>query len=132
MARYTTIRSIISLALVLGWKLQQMDVNTVFLNGEVNEEVYIDQPKGFLIHRKESHVCKLKKSLYGLKQDPRAWYARINSYLQKLSFLKSDADSNLYFKVVENKPMILVLYVGDLLLTREERMIAKCQREITS
>ena len=70
MARYTTIRSVISLASVLGWKLHQMDVKAVFLNGEVKDEVYIDQPKGFVIHRKESHVCKLKKSLYGLNKLP--------------------------------------------------------------
>ena len=108
MARYTTIRSIISLALVLGWKLHQMDVKTPFLNGEIAEEVYIEQPNGFVIHGKDSHVYKLKKALYGLKQAPRAWYARIDSYLQKLGFLKSDADSNLYFKVVENLPLILV------------------------
>ena len=69
-AKYTTIRYIISLASILGWKLHQMDVNTSFLIGEVGEEVYIDQPYGVVIHRKESHVCKLKKSMYGLKQAP--------------------------------------------------------------
>ena len=58
-----------------------MDVNITFLNGEVEEEVYIEQPDGFVIHGKESHVCKLKKALYGLKQAPRAWYAKIDSYL---------------------------------------------------
>ena len=86
-----------------------MDVKTAFLNGEIAEEVYIEHPDGFVIHGKESHVCKLKKYMYGLKQAPQAWYARIDSYLQKLGFLKSDADSNLYFKVVENHPLILVL-----------------------
>ena len=84
MARYTTIRSIISLASVLGWKLHQMDVKTAFLNGEIAEEVYIEQPDGFVIHGKDSHVCKLKKALYGLKQAPGAWYAKIDNYLQKL------------------------------------------------
>ena len=88
-----------------------MDVNTSFLNGEIEEKAYIEQPKFFVIHGKESHVCKLKKFLYGLKQSPRAWYAIIVSYVHKLGFLKSDADSNLYFKVVDNKPLILVLYV---------------------
>ena len=58
-----------------------MDVKTSFLNGEVEEEVYIQQPEGFVVHGKESHVCKLKKALYGLKQAPRAWYSRIDSYL---------------------------------------------------
>jgi hypothetical protein len=71
-SRYTSIRVIISLASVFNWKLRQMDVKTAFLNGEVEQEVYIEQPKGFVIHKKESHVCKLKKSLYGLKQALRA------------------------------------------------------------
>ena len=58
-----------------------MDVKTTFLNGQIEEEVYIEQPEGFTIHRKESHVRKLRKALYGLKQAPRAWYLRIDSYL---------------------------------------------------
>ena len=70
-ARYTTIRTIISLAAVFGWKLHQMDVKTTFLNGKIYEEVYIKQPEGFVTHGDKSHVCKLKKALYGLKQAPR-------------------------------------------------------------
>jgi hypothetical protein len=62
-ARYTSIRTIISLTLVLGWKLHQMNVKTTFLNGQVEEEVYIEQPEGFMVQRKESLVCKLKKTL---------------------------------------------------------------------
>ena len=69
-------------------------------------------------------MCMLKKSLYGLKQAPRAWYFRINSYLQKLDFLNSDADSNLYFIVMENQPLVLVLYVDDIFLTGEEILFA--------
>jgi hypothetical protein len=71
-------------------------------------------------------MCKLKKALYALKQAPRAWYARIGSYLQ------SAVDPNLYFKVTENHPLILVLYVDDLFLTGEEQLIAQCKRELTS
>jgi hypothetical protein len=64
-ARYTSIRIIISLVAIFGWKLHQMDVKTAFLNSEVEQEVYIEQPEGFVIHEKEFHVCKLKKALYG-------------------------------------------------------------------
>jgi hypothetical protein len=113
-ARYSTIRSIISLASTMGWKLHQMDVKTAFLNGVVEEEVYMEQPEGFVIHDRESHVCKLKKALYGLKQAPRAWYSRIDSYLTDLGFSKTTADDNLYYKVVDGRPLILVLYVDDL------------------
>ena len=109
-----------------------MDVKTAFLNGVIEEEVYIEQPEGFTVHGSESHVCHLKKALYGLKQAPRAWYSRIDSYLQRLGFTKSEAVSNLYFKVVGNLPLILVLYVDDLFLTGDEQQIARCKRELTS
>jgi hypothetical protein len=131
-ARYTSIRIIISLAAVFGWKLHQMDVKTAFLNGEVEQEVYIEQPKGFVIHDKRSHVCKLKKALYGLKQASRAWYGRIDSFLQCLGFTKSIADPNLYIKIVHNHPVIIVLYVDDLFLTREENLIAQTKRELSA
>jgi len=116
----------------MGWKLHQMDVKTTFLNRNIEEEVYIERPEGFVIHTKESHMCKLRKALYGLKQASRAWYSRIDSYHQNLGFSKSVADLNLYFKVTENHPLILVLYVDDLFLTREEQLITQCKRELTS
>ena len=94
-ARYNSIWAIISLASVMGWKLHQMDMKTAFLNGVFEEEVYIEQPEGFVVHGSNSHVCRLKKALYGLKQAPRAWYSRIDGYLQRLGFTKSEADSNL-------------------------------------
>jgi hypothetical protein len=131
-ARYTSIRTIISLASVMGWRLHQMDVKTTFLNGVIEEEVYIEKPQGFVIHGKESHVCRLKKALYGLKQAPRAWYSRIDGYLMSLGFTKSDADPNLYYKVVDGDPLILVLYVDDLFLTGAERLIVGCKRELAS
>ena len=75
-----------------------MDVNTTFLNGVVEEEVYVEQPLHFETHDKETHVCRLNKSMYGLKQAPRTWYSRIDSFLSSLGFTKSKADSNLYYK----------------------------------
>ena len=80
-ARYKSIRALISIAAKMGWKIQQMDVKTAFLNGIIQEEINVENPWGFEIHERESHVCRLKKSLYGLKQAPRAWYSMINSYL---------------------------------------------------
>ena len=71
-AKYTTIRSIIYIASSMGWNLHKMDVNTTFLNGVIQEEVYIEQPQGFEVHGRESHICRLKKALYGLKKAPRA------------------------------------------------------------
>jgi hypothetical protein len=101
-------------------KLHQTDVKIAFLNGEVEQEVYVEQPDGFVVHTNDSHVCKLKKALYGLKQAPKVWYDRIDGFLQSLGFNKSSVDPNLYFKVVENQPLILVLYVDDLFLTGVE------------
>ena len=65
-----------------------MDVKTAFLNGVIEEEVYIEQPQGFEVEDKRTHVCKLKKALYGLKQAPRAWHGRIDIFLTSLGFTK--------------------------------------------
>jgi hypothetical protein len=105
-ARYTSIRTIIALAAKMKWKLHQMDVKTTFLNGVIEEEVYIEQPQGFEVEDKKTHVCRLKKALYGLKQALRAWYVRIDNFLTSLGFTKSKVDSNLYFKVMNDEPVI--------------------------
>jgi hypothetical protein len=131
-ARYTSIRAVISIAAEMGWKIHQMDVKTAFLNGLIQEEVYIEQPLGFEVHGRESHVCRLKKALYGLKQAPRAWYSRIDAYLQQLGFEKSEADPNLYFTVVGEDHLILLLYVDDLFITRAERLINTCKESLAS
>jgi hypothetical protein len=81
-SRYTSIRVVISIAAEMGWKIHQMDVKTAFLNGLIEEEVSIEHALGFEVHGRESHVCRLKKALYGMKQAPRAWYLRIDTYLQ--------------------------------------------------
>ena len=101
----------------MGWKLHQMDVKTAFLNGVIEEEVYIEQPYGFVVHGKESHICKLKKDQYGLKKEPHTWYGWIEVYLMSLGFTKSDVDPNIYYNILEDEPLILVLYVHDLFLT---------------
>jgi hypothetical protein len=99
-ARYTSICTIITLAASMGWRLHQMDVKTAFLNGEIEEEVYIEQPDGFMIHEKDSHVCRLQKAMYGLKQAPCVWYEKIDEYLMSLGFSKSVVDPNLYYNIV--------------------------------
>jgi hypothetical protein len=90
-ARYTSIKTII--AAKMKWKLHQMDIKTTFLNGVIEEEVYIEQPQGFEVEDRKSHVCKLKKALYGLKQASRAWYGWMDSFLTSLGFTKSKNDS---------------------------------------
>jgi hypothetical protein len=130
-ARYTSIRAIISLPASMGWNLHQMDVKIAFLNGDIEEEVYIEQPQGFEVHSRETHVCRLKKALYGLKQALKSWYAKMDSYLMRLGFYKSHADPNLYYKVMDNAPVILLLYVDDLFITGEESLIIQCKKELS-
>ena len=83
----------------------------------IGEEVYIEQPQGFEVGNKVTHVCNLKKDLYGLRQPPRAWYGRKHSFLTSLVFTKSKVDPKLYLKVVDDKLVILLLYLDDLFLT---------------
>jgi hypothetical protein len=109
-----------------------MDVKTTFLNGVIEEEVYVETPQGFETHDSQTHVCRLKKSFYGLKQAPRAWYGRIGSFLMSLGFTKSKANSNLYFKVVDGGPVILHLYVDDLFLIGDEKLITESKRKLVA
>ena len=83
--------------------------------------MYIEQPQGFKVEYRITHVYKLKKAMYRLKQAPRAWYGRINSFLTSWGFTKSKDDPSLYFKVMDDEPVILLLYVDDLFLTRNEK-----------
>jgi hypothetical protein len=131
-ARSTSIRTIIALAAKMKWKMHQMDVMTPFLNGVIEEDVYIEKPQGFEVEYRKSHVCKLKKALYELKQAPRAWYGHIDNFLTSLGFTKSKEDSNLYFKIMNDEPVILLLYVDHLFLTREENLITECKKRLAS
>jgi hypothetical protein len=115
----------------MGWKLHQMDVKTTFLNGEIEEEVYIEKLEGFMIHEEKSHVCRLKKAMYGLKQAPCAWYEKMDGFLMSLGFNKSVVDPSLYYHIVDDQFMILVMYVDDLFLTGSERLIVECKRALT-
>ena len=95
------------------------DVKTTFLNGVIEEEVYIEQPKFLETFDRDSHVCRLKQALYSLKQVPRAWYTKINNYITGLGFTIIEVDANLYHILVEGKYLIIALYVDDLILTSD-------------
>eukprot|EP00253_Pinus_taeda_P001956 PITA_01956 len=99
----------------MGWHIHQMDVKTAFLNGVIEEKVYIEKLEGFEIFSSESHVCRLKRVLYGLKQSPHSWYTQIDSYFTGLGFSKSEADPNLYQIVVEGKLLIIGKYAWEIL-----------------
>lgn len=83
----TTVRLILSIVMSRGWSLHHADVKNAFLYGVLQDEVYMCQPLGYTDARLPAHVCKLDKAIYGLKQDPRAWYSRLNNMLQDLGFV---------------------------------------------
>jgi len=107
-----------------------MDVKTAFLNGQIEEKVYIEKPKGFETFDHESHVCRLKGALYGLKQAPCDWYTRIDNYFTRLGFTKSELDANLYHIVVKGKLLIIILYVDDLILTGYYQLIMSWKEDL--
>ena len=97
-ARLTTIRLLLSLSTSHSLIIHQMDVNTTFLNGESEEEIYIDQPDGFVANGQEGMVCKLLKSLYGLKQAPEQWHVKFDRTLTYTSFVVNEADKCVYYR----------------------------------
>ena len=112
-------------------KVYQMDVKSSFLNGELEEEVYIEQPEGFQLIENAYYVSKLKKALYGLKQTPRAWYSRLDKYLHHAGFRKGSADNNLYIKVTQYSILLIEVYVDDIIFGRnDDRLSQKFAKNI--
>ncbi|PNX72737.1 retrovirus-related Pol polyprotein from transposon TNT 1-94, partial [Trifolium pratense] len=112
-----TIKMVLCIALSKNWNLMQMDVNNAFLNGTLNEEVYMVQPPGFVHSSHPNFVCKLHKSLYGLKQAPRAWYNALHSFVCNYGFFKSKSDPSLFIYKKDHIVAYFLVYVDDLLLT---------------
>ena len=92
-----------------------MDVKSAYIHGEIQEDIYMHQPKGF--QEDHSLVCRLKKSLYGLKQAPRAWYAKMDNFLISLGFVRCKSDTNVYFQNIGDVLQVILLYFYDLFFT---------------
>ncbi|KAK4399803.1 Retrovirus-related Pol polyprotein from transposon RE2 [Sesamum angolense] len=123
-AHLDTIRGLIAIAANRKWKIYQMDVKSAFLNGYIDEEIYVEQPQGFIAKGSEEKALRLKKALYGLKQAPRAWYSRIDKYFMDRGFRRSLSEPTLYIKSQGNDTLIVSLYVDDLIYTgNNEKMI---------
>ncbi|KAG9446485.1 hypothetical protein H6P81_012613 [Aristolochia fimbriata] len=115
--KMTSIRTILSIVAVKGLYLEQLDVKTTFLHGDLEEEIYMRQPAGFEVIGKESWVCKLKRSLYGLKQAPRQWYLKFDRFMLDIGFARSNADHCVYLqRFNDGDYIILILYVDDMLV----------------
>ena len=102
-------------------ELHQMDVKTAFLNGDLEEEVYMKQPEGFSSSDDEHLVCKLQKSIYGLKQASRQWYLKFHNVISSFGFVENNMDQCIYQKVSGSKICFLVLYVDDILLATNDK-----------
>jgi hypothetical protein len=118
-AKMNSIFLVLSLVASHKWEVDQMDVKSAFLHGDLKEEIYMEQPPSY-VHNDSSLVCCLKKSLYGLKQAPRAWYAKMDNFFIDTGFSRCHSDPNVYTKKVGIHLIILFLYVDDLILTGSE------------
>jgi len=114
----TTIRTSIVMATVKRWSLHQMDIKNVFLHGDL-QEVYMEQPPGYVDQTHPNLVCRLKKALYGLKQAPKAWSDKIGQYFVTSGFQTSNGNFSLYVKKTDHGIVVIVIYVDDLVITRD-------------
>lgn len=128
--RMESLRTVVGMAVRNGMRLHQLDVTTAFLNGKLNEVVYMWQPEGFVAEGSENLVCRLKRSIYGLKQSPRCWNSTIDGYLKQLGFLQSNSDPCVYIAALGELAVIGV-YVDDIVIAcRNEERIKEVKRAL--
>jgi hypothetical protein len=131
--KHSSTRTFFGIVAMRDLELEQLDVKTAFLHGELEEEIYMDQPEGFIVPGKEDLVCNLKRSLYGLKQSPRQWYKRFDSFMLSHGFKRSEFDSCVYIKFVNGSPIYLLLYVDDMLIAaKSKKDIAALKSQLSS
>ncbi len=115
-AKMATVRAVIAVVTSRGWQLHQMDVKNAFLHGELQEEVYLDQPPGYEDMSHLNYVCRLRKALYGLKQAPRAWHDKIAESLVTIGFRMLYANHSLYVRKSDEGIVVITIYVDDLII----------------
>jgi hypothetical protein len=116
-ARMETVRLLLALAAHRGWPVHHMDVKSAFLNGDLEEEVYVHQPPGFIDDKNTNGVLRLRKALYGLQQAPRAWNAKLDAVLNSLGFERSPLEHGVYRRNTSASTLIVGVYVDDLVIT---------------
>jgi hypothetical protein len=120
-AKKDSFRIVMALVAHYDLELHQMDVKTTFLNGDLQENVYMSQPKGFVVDGKEHMGCKLKKSIYGLKQASRQWHLKFDEVIKKFGFIENQVNNYICIKTKGSMFIILVLYVDDILLACSDK-----------
>lgn len=131
--RHSSLRFLLALAVKSGLNVDQMDVKTAFLNGDLSETVYMKQPDGYEEKGKEDNVCLLKRAIYGLKQSPRAWNNKLNKELLQLSFKRSKNEPCIYMRTQGKKIIILAVYVDDVLIFwNDVEVLRKVKRDLMS
>jgi hypothetical protein len=113
--RFVLICCILALTAIEDMEIHQMDVKNTFLNGDFEKEIYMEQHEGFTQGYKHL-VCMLHKSLYGLKQSPKAWNQKLDVFLKNIEFIRSDANFNVYVVQIEDVEFFIVVYLADLIL----------------
>ncbi|GKA36968.1 zinc finger, CCHC-type containing protein [Tanacetum coccineum] len=132
-ARISIIRLLIAMSSLHNLIIHQMDLKTTFLNGELEEEVYMNQPQGFIMPGNENKVCKLIKSLYGLKQAPKQWHQKFDEVVLSNGYLLNQADKCVYSKFDESgKGVIICLYVDDMLIFGTDQVQVDLTKEFLS
>lgn len=121
--RYSSIRILLALAVEYGLEIHQMDVVSAYLNGELKDEIYMQQPENFVDAKSPEKVCKLKKGLYGLKQSGREWNHKLDKILKSIGFRQSSEDSCIYILKTQNGYVIIAVFVDDLLILGTSRKI---------
>ena len=117
--KMTSIRTVLSLVATKDLHLEQLDVKTTFLHGDLDEEIYMAQPQGFEVKGKANLVCRLKKSVYGLKQAPRQWHLKFDSFMHEHEYSRCHSDHCVYFKRLDDERyIILCSYVDDMIVAR--------------
>nr|KYP55915.1 Retrovirus-related Pol polyprotein from transposon TNT 1-94 [Cajanus cajan] len=124
-ARIKAIRLLFAYASIMNFKLYQMDVKSAFLNGLIQEEVYVEQPPGFVDFKYPNHVYKLKKALYGLKQAPRSWYDRLSKFLIENDYVRGKVDNTLFVKKFKTDTMYVQIYVDDIVFGSTNSYLCK-------
>jgi hypothetical protein len=124
-SKLTSIIFILSVDVAFDIEVEQMDVKTTFLNGDLEEEIYMKKPESFVVKGKKECICKLNKSLYGLNQSPRMWYQNFDTYILGLGFVRRRDDHCVYSKKVGNHFIYVVLYVDDMLLVGNNMDVIK-------